>query len=87
MSQTVNRGRRDDDWVRPGATEHGRRRIAVRHVHQHARADIDLPPRLDVAGESQLIPGAARVVAVRAGIQDAGCALLEVGDRAWQVVD
>jgi hypothetical protein len=67
--------------MRPGTPQHRRRRVAVRHVDQYARADLDPPPGLDVAGESQLVAGTTRVIAVWARVQDPACPLLEVGDR------
>jgi hypothetical protein len=69
--------------MRPDTPQDRRRRVAVRHVDEDAWPDLDPPPGLDVAGEGQLVAGAARVIAVRAGVQELVCPLLEVADRAW----
>jgi hypothetical protein len=73
--------------MRSRTTEHRRPRVAIRHINQHARADLDSPPGLDVGAQRQLVAGAACVVAVRTGLQDLGGELLEVGDRAWDSLD
>jgi hypothetical protein len=71
--------------MRPDTSQDRRRRVAVRHIDEDAWPDLDPPPGLDVAGEGQLVAGAARVIAVRARVQELAGPLLEVADRAWQL--
>jgi hypothetical protein len=70
--------------MRPETPQYRRRRVALRHIDEYARADLDPPPGLDVAGEGQLVAGTPRVVAVRARVQDLVRPLLEVANRALE---
>jgi hypothetical protein len=83
MREPVHGGRGDDDGMRPDPPEYRRLRVALRNIDQHARPDLDPPPGLHVAGEGQLVARAARVIAVRARVQNLVRPLLEVANRAW----
>ena len=86
MGQAVIGGRGDDDRMRPGTAEEGRAEVPLGDVHQHPRPNRNPPPRLLVVAKRQLVAGPAGEVAVGALLEDLGCPLLEVGDRARLLV-
>ena len=72
MRDALERDRRDEQRHRHLVAEHRRRGRARVDVDEHARPELPAPERLDVVAQRQLVARAARVVAVRAGLEPLG---------------